>query len=318
MGRIDEIAGRFSLAGVLDEGTRTRERFPISELDVSQIADHPGNDTYSMDEEGIRALADSIRKDGLTDIPLVRRLDDGGFQMISGHRRKAAFALLAANDPTFAKMPCRIVEGISDEQAQMLLHTANYFTRELTVMERARATQALGLEVKRMRDADPSLKGTRSADLKAAIIKAQTGRDIAPRTIEHHERIARTVETKLEPAWQQRAERGELTDRDVERLAKLGRDSQKELAGEVAEGEAVGAVIKAAAEAAQKGAKKRRLRRSEVTAQSLRSNPNSLLQQALEALCAARVSVAAGAPVDPALLEQLEAEIASIREAGSA
>ena len=63
-----------------------------------------------------------------------------------------------------------------------------------------------------MREADPSLRGVRSSSLKAAIIKAQTGRDVAPRTIEHHERIARVVEESLEPVWRERAERGELSD----------------------------------------------------------------------------------------------------------
>lgn len=159
MGRVDDIARRFSLAGVLDENARAREKYPIVELDVASIADHPDNGAYSMDGDAIRSLADSIRRDGLTDIPLVRRMEDGSFQMISGHRRKAAFALLAAEDDAFSKIPCRIIEGISDEESRTLLHTANYFTRELTVMERARATQALGIEVKRMREADPGLKG---------------------------------------------------------------------------------------------------------------------------------------------------------------
>ena len=96
MGRVDDIARRFSLAGVLDENARAREKYPIVELDVASIADHPDNGAYSMDGDAIRSLADSIRRDGLTDIPLVRRMEDGSFQMISGHRRKAAFALLAA------------------------------------------------------------------------------------------------------------------------------------------------------------------------------------------------------------------------------
>ena len=230
MAGVEEIARRFSLAGVLDDDARARERYPISEIEVADIADHPGNAAYSMDEGAIRSLAESIRRDGLTDIPLVRRLDDGSFQMISGHRRKAAYELLAREDPSFSRMPCRVIEGIGDDEALTLLHTANYFTRELTVIERARATQALGIEVRRMREADPSLRGVRSSSLKAAIIKAQTGRDVAPRTIEHHERIARVVEESLEPVWRERAERGELSDADIQRLAKMGRPAQAEAA----------------------------------------------------------------------------------------
>ena len=247
-------------------------------------------------EGAIRSLAESIRRDGLTDIPLVRRLDDGSFQMISGHRRKAAYELLAREDPSFSRMPCRVIEGIGDDEALTLLHTANYFTRELTVIERARATQALGIEVRRMREADPSLRGVRSSSLKAAIIKAQTGRDVAPRTIEHHERIARVVEESLEPVWRERAERGELSDADIQRLAKMGRPAQAE----------------AAAAGQPKGG---RGRKAGPTAQSLRTDPTELVSRAAGLVREARTAMAQGAELDPAALDELEREVAATRDA---
>lgn len=137
MSSAKDIAGAFSISGLLDESSKTRERFPIVEIAVDAIEGHPANVAYSMDERSIKTLARSIRKDGLTDIPLVRKLDDGSWQMISGHRRLEAFRLLAEDDEAFAKIPCRIIEGISDSQAVVLLHTANYFVRALTVTERA-------------------------------------------------------------------------------------------------------------------------------------------------------------------------------------
>ena len=209
-------------------------------------------------------------------------------------------------------MPCRIVAGIDDDQARVLLHAANYFTRKLSVVEQARATQALGLQVKRMREEDPGLKGTRSADLKAAIIRAQTGRDIAPRTIEHRERIARTVEAKLVPEWQARAEAGELTDRDIGRLAKLGADKQAEIAAaNGAEKASASALIKEAADE-QKAAK----RRGRKPKRSLRGEPDELLAQALSALQAAHAAIAAGGAFDVAKLAAVEEEAAAIRRLG--
>ncbi|MFR7651019.1 MAG: chromosome partitioning protein ParB, partial [Eggerthella lenta] len=70
MGRVDDIAKRFSLAGVLDEDRQAKQRFPVEEIEVAAIEDHPANVAYSMDEDGIKSLAESIRKDGLTDIPM--------------------------------------------------------------------------------------------------------------------------------------------------------------------------------------------------------------------------------------------------------
>lgn len=165
-----------------------------------------------------------------------------------------------------------------------------------------------------MREEDPGLKGTRSADLKAAIIRAQTGRDIAPRTIEHRERIARTVEAKLVPEWQARAEAGELTDRDIGRLAKLGADKQAEIAAAAANGAekaSASALIKEAADE-QKAAK----RRGRKPKRSLRGEPDELLAQALSALQAAHAAIAAGGAFDVAKLAAVEEEAAAIRRLG--
>ena len=80
-----QVAAGFTITGLLDGASRTRGRYPVSEIAVADIADHPANAAYSMDPAGIAELAESIRQDGLTDLPLVRKLDDGGWQMVSGH-----------------------------------------------------------------------------------------------------------------------------------------------------------------------------------------------------------------------------------------
>ena len=229
MASVSDIAKGFTISGLIDADARTRERFRVVEIPVAEIADHPANVAYSMDEDGIRDLAASIRKDGITDLPLVRRLADGGYQMISGHRRKAAYRMLSEDDPTFEKLPCRVVDGMADDDALVLLHTANYFTRELNVLERAEASRALGTEVAEMRKSDPSLKGVRTEDIKAAIISAHTGKKVSGKTVQRQERTARLVEKRLVPEWKDEAVAGNLTDADIERLSKLGADEQRRL-----------------------------------------------------------------------------------------
>lgn len=229
MASVSDIAKGFTISGLLDADARTRERFRVAEVPISEISDHPANVAYSMDAAGIRELAESIRRDGITDLPLVRRLAHGGYQMISGHRRKAAYALLAEDDPAFGKLPCRVVDGMTDEDALVLLHTANYFTRELNVLERAEASRALGAEVAKMRKADLSLKGVRTEDVKAAIISAHTGRKVSGKTVQRQERTARLVEEKLVPEWRDEAVAGNLADADIERLSKMAPDEQRHL-----------------------------------------------------------------------------------------
>ena len=182
-----------------------------------------------MDEAGIAQLAKSIEEEGLTDLPLVRKLDDGGWQMVSGHRRKAAYALLAKEDEKYAQIPCRVIRGITDEQSVMLLHAANYFVRSLTVTERAAASRALGVEVERMRAENPELSGVRTEDIKAAIISEQTGRKVSGKTIQRQESLARKIEERLTPQWREAALADALSADAVGILADLDSDAQGRL-----------------------------------------------------------------------------------------
>lgn len=219
-----QVAAGFTITGLLDGASRTRGRYPVSEIAVADIADHPANAAYSMDPAGIAELAESIRADGLTDLPLVRKVGDGSWQMVSGHRRKAAYALLAEDDPAYERMPCRVIEGIDDERAVTLLHAANYFTRALTVTERAAATEALRGDAVRLRSEDPSLSGMRVDDVKAAIIERQTGRKVSGKTIAREERLARRIAEDLSPEWAAEADRGNLSAEAVRSLADMPKE----------------------------------------------------------------------------------------------
>lgn len=222
-------ASGFTISGLLDKNAATRSDYPIERIPVDEIADHPENTAYSMDDAGIAQLAKSIEKEGLTDPPLVRKLDDGSWQMVSGHRRKAAYAMLAEEDERYAQIPCRIIRGISDEQSVMLLHAANYFVRNLTVTERAAASRALGMEVERMRVENPELSGMRTEDIKAAIISEQTGRKVSGKTIQRQESLARKIEEDLVAGWREAALSDSLSADAVNALAKMEPDEQERL-----------------------------------------------------------------------------------------
>lgn len=225
------IASGFTISGLLDRNASTRSDYPVERIPVGAIADHPANAAYSMDDTGIAQLARSIKEEGLTDLPLVRKLDDGSWQMMSGHRRKAAYALLAKDDEKYAQIPCRVIRGITDEQSVMLLHAANYFVRNLTVSERAAASRALGIEVERMRAENPELAGVRTEDIKAAIISEQTGRKVSGKTIQRQESLARKIEEQLVPEWREAALSDALSADAVNVLAKQDSEVQKRLYG---------------------------------------------------------------------------------------
>ena len=174
--------------------------------------------------------------------------------MLSGHRRKAAYALLAQTNEGYATIPCRIINGVSDAEALVLLHTANFFVRQLNVLERAAASEALGQEVEKIREADPSLVGVRTEDIKAAIITAHTGNPISGKTVQRQEATARKVEAALTDEWRAEVAAGNLTDVAISRLAKMEKAEQREAYAEhMAKGfskKEVSAVLKARSEEA--------------------------------------------------------------------
>ena len=122
-----------------------------------------------------------------------------------------------------------MIEGIDDERAVTLLHAANYFTRALTVTERAAATEALRGDAVRLRSEDPSLSGMRVDDVKAAIIERQTGRKVSGKTIAREERLARRIAEDLSPEWAAEADRGNLSAEAVRSLAGMPKERQAEM-----------------------------------------------------------------------------------------
>ncbi|MEG2934517.1 MAG: ParB N-terminal domain-containing protein [Gordonibacter sp.] len=224
--KANPAASGFSITGLLDTQSKTRERFPVVEIEVAAIADHPNNAIYSMDDIGIEKLAASIKEHGLTDLPLVRKIDDGSWQMLSGHRRKAAYLLLSGGDAAYAKMPCRIVGDVTDAQALLMLHSANFFTRQLSASEFAAASAALGEEVLRRRAADPSLRGRRTEDIKAEIIQEQTGQKVSGKTIKRKEQLDRKINFDLLEEWRQDANDGSLSASAIDALAALSESEQ--------------------------------------------------------------------------------------------
>lgn len=138
-------------------------------LPVDSIQSHPEND-FTMDESEMQELVASIRSEGLGQLPLVRKLPDGAYQMIAGHRRLEAYRRLAREDAAFRTIPVTLVDDLDDARARVLLNVTNLVTRRLSQEERGARYAAIGREVPALREADPSLKGVRTNDIIARIV----------------------------------------------------------------------------------------------------------------------------------------------------
>ena len=163
-------------------------------VELAALHDHPDND-YPVREEELADLMESIRRDGLAQLPLVRRTIDADgkpiLQILSGHRRVESFRRLNAQeraaDPdasTYASIPVNILDNCSDERALVLLDISNLMVRQLAPLERAKRFERLWNTVPELRRQAPELKGVRTSQIIAEIITRETGQPISRASVD--------------------------------------------------------------------------------------------------------------------------------------
>ena len=143
---------KFSPLAIIKQ-QQEENKYRTQVLDLRDVQEHPAND-FPMTEEDIDKLADSIHKSGgILQFPLVRLLDNGTYQMLAGHRRRKASLLLGETiDEKYFRTMCYILEGISDERAELYLIDTNIQSRTLSPKLRAqKVTEARNL-IQAMKD----------------------------------------------------------------------------------------------------------------------------------------------------------------------
>ena len=86
------------------------------------------------DDEEMRAMVSSVKDKGVTQPAIVRPREDGGYEIVSGHRRQKASELVGYTD-----MPC-IVRNLTDDEAITQMVEGNLNQREeILPSERAKA-----------------------------------------------------------------------------------------------------------------------------------------------------------------------------------
>lgn len=116
-----------------DESREDLKRERLMEIPISLIHDFPDHPYKVKDDENMLELVESIKTRGLIQPVLVRPLDDGTYEMVSGHRRKRAFEL--AN---IEKIPARVQELTKDE-AILSMVDSNLQRDEILPSEKAYA-----------------------------------------------------------------------------------------------------------------------------------------------------------------------------------
>ncbi len=106
--------------------TETKTEIRLDEL--YPFKDHPFK---VIDDEKMEELVESIKANGVLNPAIVRPLDSGGYELISGHRRKHACELAGLKTlPAFVK-------DLSDDEATIIMVDSNIQREELLPSEKA-------------------------------------------------------------------------------------------------------------------------------------------------------------------------------------
>ncbi len=114
-----------------DESREDLKKEKLTEIPVSLIQSFPDHPYQVKDDESMDLLVDSIKSRGLIQPILVRPLENGIYEMVSGHRRKRAFEILEID-----KIPARVQELTRDE-AILSMVDSNLQREEILPSEKA-------------------------------------------------------------------------------------------------------------------------------------------------------------------------------------
>ena len=101
------------------------------ELEIAKIQPFQNHPFKVVDDDKMEELVNSIRQNGVLTPVLVRPTDDGGYEMISGHRR-----MHAAQRAGLTKIPA-IIRELTDDEATIVMVEANSQREEVLPSEKA-------------------------------------------------------------------------------------------------------------------------------------------------------------------------------------
>lgn len=190
-----------------------KNNFNVQYIDIKDIERNKKNfyEIVNVDE-----LAEDIKMNGLNHNLVVRKLDNGKYELISGERRYTALTqLVEQGNEIFTLVPCKVIEA-NDIDSEIILIQANAQTRELTEIEKLeqvkRLTELYKTKKKNGEKVPGKIREIIANDLK-----------LSPTQVGRYERINKN----LIPELKEILENGNLTIANASEFSSLSEDNQK-------------------------------------------------------------------------------------------
>jgi len=190
-------------------------REKILDIPLVEIDDFPGPPFLVKIYESMQAMADSIKTIGVQTPAVVRRKDDGRYELVSGHRRKMASKLAGLET-----MPC-IVRELTYDEAVITMVDANLQRETILPSEKARSYKMKMDAMKR--------QGQRT-DLTSTptVSKLRTDELVGAEAGESREQVRRYIRlTELNPPMLDMVDEGRIAMRPAVELSYLPEPEQQ-------------------------------------------------------------------------------------------
>lgn len=200
-----------------DESRAESQLEKVVTLNPAEISDFPNHPFKVKQDEAMAEMVDSIRKYGVLVPALVRPKEDGGYEMVAGHRRKFAAALAELTE-----IPC-IVRNFTDDEATIIMVDSNLQRETILPSEKAFAYKMKLDAMKR--------QGQRS-DLTSTplVSKSRSNEELGQKNGDSREQVRRYIRlTELIPSVLQMVDDGKIAFRPAVELSYLSKEQQEAL-----------------------------------------------------------------------------------------
>ena len=203
-----------------DESRAESQLEKVVTLNPAEISDFPNHPFKVRQDEAMAEMVESVRKYGVLVPALVRPKEDGGYEMVAGHRRKFAAALAELTE-----IPC-IVRNLTDDEATIIMVDSNLQRETILPSEKAFAYKMKLDAMKRQGQRsdltsaplEPKLKGSRSNE------------ELAANSPDSRSQIQRFIRlTELIPSVLQMVDDGKIAFRPAVELSYLSKEQQESL-----------------------------------------------------------------------------------------
>lgn len=213
----------------MNDKERAENKLPkIFDIPLSEIDDFPDHPYCVLDDEDMQNLMESIKDRGVITPAMVRKKDDGRYEMISGHRRKHASERLGLET-----LRCEVVE-VSRDEAIIIMVDSNAQRSVILPCDKGRAFK-MKLEALKRQGQRTDLTSTPAA----CKLKGETADIVGKQAGESGDQVRRFIRlTYLIKELQDFVDKGQMKMRPAVELSYLDEETQRDVVDRIDETEA--------------------------------------------------------------------------------